>query len=1175
MAQTGKQKLTGLGGMNMDTDENSLSPSQFTFIKNHINAVNNLEDGASGGQSTNALTPYPSISTNFDDAYLPHLRTYTIDLSAVLAANSHIISSVKDTTETDSGTAITNAGQLNTYMTSLGFTTTGVGTYEIVDTEFIWQKIIWRKDSDDFYSSTLFVLDPTQGALNGNNTCIGAYYDLKLNQMVWFNYNDANRFNIQIYNATLDTYQTVLETPLLNFDLSYRISSIDLVQAIVQTDGSANTLERLLYWTDKFNAPRKINIDRAIGNEYWNHSNYLNYRTDDEFMCAVKYPPQTRIIGDITSDTTKTVDYIDSSSYQFRQNFVFDDGETSCWSVISGLVMSVTNSGSIINNQYINLRLIDVGSSIVNTINLAYRVGNTGDWRQFFTFNRADYLSNTNIATNINTYTPLTVKYHFQNDNAWDILDQTAVSRLFTKLPQRAGCQEFLDNNIIAYADILTDYDNMSQEDLAALSVDISYVGFGVVPSPTPPYIPYRVLKGGGTYQFGLILYDEANRSTFVQTTDALNKYINTIMENNGYYLQKIDFNFGGITFPDWVKKVAICRTQNTTINRTLEKGFIQWAVNEVTYLDDLGTNVGVGGSPTKVRIKVDGINGFNTDNYNQTTTTYQFAEGDKIMIMSSLLTAWIPPATYGIITKQLRSTDGFELIFDMDSRFVALNTATTPFDVGAIVEIYTPSQVTGKQQFFEISEQLDIDQTTHKYTPDTYSFSPAFGNPTWDTYFLPRTNYPTTSPTTAGNHFTVDYLESHSFSDTVIDSQGEDIGRVNVINENAGQLWYPSLVRYSMPYVQDTFINGLSTFDSGREKTFFRQYGNITRMYCEQFNLCLIQEEKAFRVLVNRNLITSATGDNTVTLTTDILSDALEIQGNFGCQNGETFIGRQGMLYWWDLKRGAFVGGNFERVEDISALYDKDGNAQGIQTYALKQSKAIFNYNNSGIAPTAQIYIHAGFDPKLNQVVFTNWQKDDRANFVNNNPTWTALTNDTVAFRTAGNWQGFFSMTPEMYSMVEGHRLGNAMVSFKEGQPYFHNLNNETTYLNFYGTDCDKYLECVCNEAPDTVKNFMNISVDSKNKSVVLAGTKYEAVSVKTSNNMTSIIPLPSFQQKEGMFWSNFYRNTSLGKTIITGDWLKGGWIKTKLKGDTTKNSEYNEFRGVIVSFTKSEYTN
>lgn len=1180
---TEQQFILPVNGMNLDADEGNTPSTQATFLKNVINAVNNLSAGNNGGLSTNALTPYPSISTNFDDADLPRLRSYSIDLSGITYP-SVFVSFVRDTEEeVPAVTAMANSAALSAIMVGLGFTDAGASVFTITNTTEICQKIIWRDLNvpfNWFFRSVLFT-QTAVGALNGTNICIGAKYDLKLNQMVWFNYNTANRHNIQLYNATSDTYTTVLETPLFDFDYNYRISSINIVIADVDSAEGIQTIDRLLYWTDGNVAPRKINIDTAIANDYWNHTNYLNYRTPDEFMLLVKYPPQVRPDGTLYEDTSTSLDNIDSNSYQFRSNFTFDDGEESTWSQISTLVISRTNDGStFFTDQFISVTDIDAGSSIVRKINIAYRIGNFGDWRKFTVIDRdTAFSTTTTVITNVFGISPLTFVFQFSNDNAYKIVDQVTVNNLFDNVPKKSFAQEFLSSNILALGNNLGGYDNLEQADIDNCDVALTF------PSVFDPNVPddNQVLKGGGTYQFGIIMYDDANRSSSVQTSENLKLYIPTTMGNawtgiGAYSLQNIVFNLNGLVFPDWVKKISICRTQNTVVNRALEKGFLQWEVESVLYTDNAGAlSGGFGLSPSltsrKVLISLAGVDKFNSDNYNKTSTVYQYADGDKITLITTDTASgnvFINPTTYGVITKDLMSEDGISLSFDMDDRIYELdNTDSTPFSVGSLVEVWSPSSES-TNLFYEITEQFNVDQTTHVYTPDAITLE------TWDTYFLTRDTYPRNS---TGSATFTHIVEHHSFSDTIQDSQGEDIGRVNVVNENAREQWKPAEVRYSYPYVQNTFINGLSTFDSTRKKDYYRQYGGITRMYCEQYNLAIIQEEKAFRSMVNRNLLQSATGDTTITISSDILSDAIEIQGNFGCQNGETFIGRQGQLYWWDLKRGAFVGGSFEAVQDISALYDKEGNAQGIKSYATIQSKGIFN-NNSDRASTYKVFVHAGFDPKLNKVLFTNWKKDFRITpsfeptFVNNEDNWSVLTNDTVGFKTVGYWAGFFSFTPEMYSMVEGHRLGNAMVSFKDGQPYFHNLNTATTYNTFYGTSCDQYLEIVGNKGIQTVKRFMNISVDSKNSSPILTGMAYDGVRVLTSNNQESSIPIASFGQLEGVWASPFYRNISNGYTIFTGEELTGSWVKVKLRRNTALKTQYSELRNIAITMRESPKT-
>ena len=747
MAKLGKQKLTGTGGMNMDTDENSLPPNQCTIIKNHINAVNDLESGSSGGQSTNALTPYPSLSTNFDDAYFPRLRSYSIDLSAITypsVGGTTFVSIVRDTTEIDVGTVMTNSAGLSAVMVGLGFTDLGGSIFSITNTPYIYQKVIYQEnrtfkvvgadtfvpyknlvgvlnagvvtgsvsltngtitgndgqyltvngasgdfvyndvltnfpstgtadvDVSNYYRGILFT-QTAVGALNGTNTCIGAKYDLKLNQMVWFNYNSNNRHNIQLYNATTDTYTTVIETPLFNFSINYRISSINFVVVIVQDAGVSTPSDTTVLWVDRNNENRKLNIDRAIANEYWNASNYLNYTTDDEFMCAAKAVPKINMEAVINVDSSNNI--IDGNSYQFAYSYLYNDGEKSKWYTTPFLTIAMLDIPQP-ENQFIDLTNIGAGSLIVSKINLAYRIGNTGDWRQFTTIDRSDWLSNTNISTYLDSYSPLTFKTTFKDSTAWSILDQAELSRGQDLIPQKSGAQELLSNNTILYVDNLEDYNNLSQVDIAKLSVSVAY-GAGFNPASFTQG-EKEALKGGGTYQFGLIMKDEFGRSSYVQTSDALSLYINTIMENGGLLFQDITFNFGNLVFPDWVKTVTLCRTKNLALNRSLGAGFIQWAVNSVVWYDDaMNGYPNAAAGVTKVKITLDGLDGFNTDNYNQTTTAYQFVTGDRITIVTCDLRAfYVNAAVYGTITKQIRSTDGISLVFDFDDRFISLNTA-------------------------------------------------------------------------------------------------------------------------------------------------------------------------------------------------------------------------------------------------------------------------------------------------------------------------------------------------------------------------------------------------------------------------------------------------------------------------------------------------------------------
>ena len=131
---------------------------------------------------------------------------------------------------------------------------------------------------------------------------------------------------------------------------------------------------------------------------------------------------------------------------------------------------------------------------------------------------------------------------------------------------------------------------------------------------------------------------------------------------------------------------------------------------------------------------------------------------------------------------------------------------------------------------------------------------------------------------------------ESLNFSD-YIESKVQDIGRINVINKDAQQIWKPSLTRWSLAYSVGTRLNGLSTFNEENSKFYYRQYGVIFKLYGLQTILFVIQEDNWFKSLINKNLLTQGDGNTLIALTSELLSDPVEgssniIQGDgiYGC---------------------------------------------------------------------------------------------------------------------------------------------------------------------------------------------------------------------------------------------------------------------------------------------------
>ena len=88
---------------------------------------------------------------------------------------------------------------------------------------------------------------------------------------------NANKCGIYSYNVSTSTLTSLVEGFFLNLNKSFRITGINLV-------------ETLLFWTDNFNQPRKINV--ALANPT-NKSLPTHYTTEDQISVAKYYPFET------------------------------------------------------------------------------------------------------------------------------------------------------------------------------------------------------------------------------------------------------------------------------------------------------------------------------------------------------------------------------------------------------------------------------------------------------------------------------------------------------------------------------------------------------------------------------------------------------------------------------------------------------------------------------------------------------------------------------------------------------------------------------------------------------------------------------------------------------------------------------------------------------------------
>ena len=278
---------------------------------------------------------------------------------------------------------------------------------------------------------------------SGNNKAIGAYEYKQKNKVYYFIWNSNNDHSIYEYDHTFDTVELVITTSILNFQEWSVITGINVVELDSNND--------LLYWVDRANPPRKINIQKAKNGDYT--------VVDESVIDAIKYPPLRQPDAQYNSNSDRNSNLMRNELWQFRARYVYDDYEKSAWSPISKQTIPLNtdlNSITSIDNEIIVT--IPQGGTLVRRVEIAAREDNVSDFKLIADKKTTDY----SIDTNGNYV------YVFANDGIYNNIDILQANQLYDNVPIIAGAQEYIEDNRIVYGDVIEGYDGVDTD------VDIS-----------------------------------------------------------------------------------------------------------------------------------------------------------------------------------------------------------------------------------------------------------------------------------------------------------------------------------------------------------------------------------------------------------------------------------------------------------------------------------------------------------------------------------------------------------------------------------------------------------------------------------------------------------------------------------------------------------------------------
>ena len=269
------------------------------------------------------------------------------------------------------------------------------------------------------------------------------------------------------------------------------------------------------------------------------------------------------------------------------------------------------------------------------------------------------------------------------------------------------------------------------------------------------------------------------------------------------------------------------------------------------------------------------------------------------------------------------------------------------------------------------------------------------------------------------------------------------------VEDEPKSSIRFNSLI-YSGIFNSRTGINDTNVFSVGQDitKSVDPANGSIQKLYAEDTNLIVFQENKVSRALIDKDAIYSAEGGGSITSSNLVIGQIVPYAGNFGIsKNPESFAVYGYRKYFTDKNRNAVLRLSMDGITEISNY--------GMVDYFRDELSTLDTVSTPGKAIGAwDIY---------NKQYVLSMQKQGGYN--------------TLSFDEAVlGWTSFFDYNPE-----QAFSLGSNYYSIKDGKIWQH-YSATADRNNLYGTQYDSSVEFIFNPNPSTSKVFKTVNYEGSN---------------------------------------------------------------------------------------------
>ena len=507
-----------------------------------------------------------------------------------------------------------------------------------------------------------------------------------------------------------------------------------------------------------------------------------------------------------------------------------------------------------------------------------------------------------------------------------------------------------------------------------------------------------------------------------------------------------------------WLKKIkSVTETVTTTpvgaANTAVDTSIIQ--INPAT--------IGVGAGQTVTNLT-------NTTGFSSGIVTVIARSGGNVTVTTPLLSTTTSDQTASTSTTLTLQTSNANVIAGMKITGTGIPADTY------IVSATTPAFV------YELNQAAVIGAT------DTYTYTSSINITTNDTLTFTGKANGANVPGGYVDDNATSWYEEESRIRGGYNNLSVDFGvKAYLVEDNPVQQHRISTLIYSGLFNSRTGVNNTNQFSVGTSITKGADpaNGSIQKLYSEDTNLIIFQENKVSRALIDKDAIYSAEGSAAITSTQLVIGQIVAYAGEYGIStNPESFAVYGYRKYFTDRARGA-----------------------------------VLRLSRDGMTEISSYGMHDFFRDELSSLnvdkVIGSWDNHTKSYILSIQKTSGTPDYKTVSFdESVLGWTTFSSFKP-----TYGFSLNNLYYTFNTGKMYQHYLG---TYGKFYDITYGSDVTIVLNSDPSVVKVFETINYEG--------GTGWELKSmVASSGDVTLPIgvyqPQTSLAGLEGALFSNNFK--------------------------------------------------